>query len=95
MKTNQITDALNSMTRDELRAAATQLGVTRGKEKVNTVQNLVAAINENKVRFTLAFYLRPNTNPDSVIAPTVYAKKLRTHKKDKVMVPPPTVTATA
>jgi len=87
MKANLITDSLNTMTRDELRAVAIHLNVPRGKEKNNTVSNLAAAIHAKKVRFSLQFTLRPNTDPTATTAPTVYSKKLRTHKPDKIVHP--------
>ena len=47
---------LASMTRDELRASATALGVKPGKDKENTIKNIVAAIVDNKVRFSTQFF---------------------------------------
>jgi len=85
MKPSLIIDTLNSMTRHELRAVATKLNVPRGKEKVNTVANILTAISNKDARFTVDFSIKEKGIPASNYAPTIYRKKLRTHKPDKVL----------
>lgn len=89
MNKTLITLTLNSMSRDELRAVAQRLNVPRGKDKNNTIANLVNAIEQKTARFTLQFTIRPNTDPNARFSPAIYCKKLRTHKTDKVIVPAP------
>ena len=88
MKTQQITDTLNTMSRDELRAVASKLGVKPGKDKANTVQNLTSAIEAGNARFTIEFTIREKGTAGSSYANSVYRKKLRTHKPDKVLFAP-------
>lgn len=85
MKTNQITDCLNTMNRPELAAVAKSLHVPVGKSRSNTVSNLTAAIVEKKARFTVQFTIRSNANPNDRFVPSLFSKKLRTHKSDKVV----------
>lgn len=89
MKPSLIIDTLNSMTREELCAVATKLGVPRGKGKNNTVGNLVTAFGNGQAQFTIQFTVRSNpTNPDvNTVGNAIYSKKLRTHKPDKIMIP--------
>lgn len=87
MKASQVLDALNTMTRDELRAVAARLNVPRGKDKVNTVSNVATAIVGGDARFTLEFTIREKGIADSTYAPAIFKKKLRTHKPDKVTLP--------
>lgn len=89
IKPSLIVDTLNSMTRDELRAVATKLGVKCGKAKNNTVGNLMIAFANVQAQFTIQFTVRSNpTNPDvDTVGNVIYSKKLRTHKPDKIMTP--------
>lgn len=87
MQTLTIVNTIGTMTRSELRAVATQLNVPRGRNRSDTVKNLAKAILDGKARFTIQFTLRSNEQPDVRFAPTIFSKKLRTHKPDKVIVP--------
>lgn len=81
---------LNSMTRDELRGVATSLGIPIGKEKKNTVANIVRGIIDGKVQLKTMFYIFA---PATTTAPrrALFVKKLRTYKDDKVIQPAPVV----
>ena len=85
MNSSQVTDALNTMTRSQLRAVATRLNVPRGRNRQDTVENLTNSIVNGNGRFTLQFTIRENGISDDSYARTIFAKKLRTHKPDKVL----------
>jgi hypothetical protein len=91
MKANQIGLTLNEMTRSDLAAVATKLGVKVGKSKENTVANLTKAIEAGKARFTVQFTIRTNDDPKATLAPAIFSMKLRTHKDNKVVVPAPVI----
>jgi hypothetical protein len=86
---SHITNTLNEMTRPDLAAVATSLGVPVGKSKANTVSNLAKAIQAGKARFTIQFTIRKNADPKANYAPAVFSMKLRTHKDDKIVVAAP------
>jgi len=90
----QIIDALSAMSRDELRAVALNLNVARGKNKNDTIDNLVAAFRSGVGRFTLQFTIRETGIPGAY-PPAMFSRKLRTHKPDKTMVPAPAYVPTA
>lgn len=95
VKTNQtvqVYETLNSLTRDELRALATHLGVPRGKDKKNTVANLAAAVRDGKARVkTLVYISSPPPDGQEYGGRTLLVKKFRTYKPDKVLQPVPPV----
>ena len=91
MQTNQISNVLNEMTRPDLAAVASKLGVAVGKSKANTVANLTKAIQAGKARFTVQFTIRDNTDPKANFVPTLFSMKLRTHKANKVVTAAPLV----
>ena len=73
--------SLETMSRDELRNLATKCNVPREKEKKNTVDNLVSAMEKNEIRMTSAFTIRTGEKEGDM----VYCKKLRTAREDSVV----------
>jgi hypothetical protein len=84
-----ITNCLNSMTREELRAVAKELNIKSGKDKNTTIANLVTAFGNLESQFTIQFTIRKNPeNPEwNTVGNAIYSKKLRTHKHDRIMLP--------
>ncbi len=79
----------NSMTRDELRAVATVLGVPRGKDRQNTVSNLTSAVEDGKAGLkAVCTVCKPPSGVVKFSRP-VFIKKLRTYKGDKVLMNAP------
>lgn len=83
-----VTCALSSMTRTELRAVAHRLNIPRGKDKIDTLQNLADAITNGDARFTAMITIREKGTPGMKYVPAVFQKKLRTHKANKVLLRP-------
>lgn len=75
---------LNSMTRDELRALARRIGIKRGRNRVDTINNLLLAqsVNVMHAKVKVEFCPKPET-PDSYRIP-VFGKKFSTGKAPKV-----------
>lgn len=75
---------LNSMSRDEVRALAKRLGIKRGRNRVDTINNLVlaqsAGVMHTKVK--VEFCPKPE-NPDDYRVP-VFGKKFSNGKTPKV-----------
>jgi len=86
MKTYQIVDLLNSMTRSQLRNVARKLNIRTGRNKENTIVNIHNAIANGNARFTVEFTIREPGIAGSTFANAVFQKKLRTHKADKVII---------
>lgn len=87
MNKTLISLTLNSMSRNELRLVAKRLNIPRGKDKNNTISNLVNAFEQKTARFTLQFTIRRNPDPTARYAIyskiyskryAIYSKKLRT-----------------
>ena len=83
----QIVESLNTMTRAQLRATARKLNIRTGRNKSDSVANIVTAIATQNARFTVEFTIREAGVAGSSYAPAVFQKKLRTHKPDKITVP--------
>ena len=83
----QITASLNTMTRAQLRAVARKLNARTGRNKSDSVANILTAISNGQARFTVEFTIREKGIADSTFAPAIFKKKLRTHKPDKVTLP--------
>jgi hypothetical protein len=81
-----ITQTLDNLTRDEARAIATKLGVPRGRNRADTIKNLVAAVETKKARLSVTVTIRSNPHPEASYAPALFSKKFRTHKPNKVLV---------
>ncbi len=82
-----ITNALDNLTRNELRSIAIKNNVPRGRSGKDTKANLSKAIAAKKLRLSVTVTIRPNTNPDARFVPASFSKKYRTHKPNKVIVP--------
>ena len=94
MKTNttvQTYEVLNSMTREEVRALATHLGVKRGKDKKNTVANLARAVVDGKARIKTLVTISSPPLAGCAFGRTLFVKKFRSYKPDKVTSPVPPV----
>ena len=89
--------ALGTLTRDESRALATHLGVPRGKNKNDTVYHLADAITAGKAHVKTVIYIStPPKTEDLAINPyakgrTLFVKKFRNYKTDKVLTPVPPI----
>lgn len=89
MKSNDTRHLFESMTRDELRAVAISLNVPRGRNKTNTIANLISAVNDGTAHVKMLCSIEA---PRSAILPdgfTAFVKKLRTYKPDQVVVKHP------
>lgn len=87
---SQIQSALETMSREELRAVATHLNVPRGKEKKNTIVNLADAFTSGKARFKLVFTIKTNPPAGAQFGSRkLFIKKLRTYGDEKVLLNPP------
>jgi len=86
----QATEVLESMTRDEIRNLATHLGVKRGKDKKNTVQNILAAFRLGTARIKVFATISAAPAAGTTYGKTLYVKKFRSYKEDKLIqaVPP-------
>lgn len=89
---------LNTLSRDELRAFATHLGVPRGKDKQDTIKNLVAVMgNSDKVyvKTVVEFHVPPTPEAKAswyrAKGKSLFAKKFRNYRTDKVIRPVPPV----
>ena len=83
---------LASMTRDELRSVAKVLNVPRGRNGKDTLANLSNAIATGKAHIKVLGYIyapAPADAPAGSRGATVFIKKLRTYKADKVLFAPP------
>ena len=83
---------LASMTREELRSVAKVLNVPRGKNGKDTLRNLTEAFAEGKAHVKVLGYIyapAPADAPAGSRGATVFIKKLRTYKADKVLFAPP------
>jgi len=89
MNATVVSNLLNGLSREEVRAVATKLQVKRGKEKKDTVQNLTNAIMDGGARFAVTVEVKPPypdpQNPDTMM-PCVFLGKQYTYKESKVMV---------
>ena len=92
--TQNVSDALNTLTREELRTLATNLNVPRGKEKKNTLANLAKAINDGQcqVKTVITIFSLPATQtpPSSYTrhGRTLFYGKFRNYKAAKTVVTP-------
>jgi hypothetical protein len=89
-------DAINSMSRSELSALAKQAGVSVGKSKPNTVDNLLGAIIQGKLQVKSIFTVTLPPPPVLQTSPygarhgrTLFVKKFRSYRPDKVLTPVP------
>lgn len=75
---------LQSMTRDELRALARRIGIKRGRNRVDTINNLLLAQSTNVMhaKVKVEFCPKPE-NPDDYRIP-VFGKKFSNGKPPKV-----------
>lgn len=86
---------LNTLTRDELRALATHLGVPRGKDKEDSITNLTDAITKGTAHVKTIVYISTPPTPEAKAANpyakgnTLFVKKFRNYKTDKVIIPVP------
>ena len=90
-KTNiksHVHDALNSMSRQELRKLATRFNLRVGQNKQNTVDSIVKAIDGEKIGFKSVVTISemPLSPTSTTIRKSVFVKKFRTYKPDKVLV---------
>jgi hypothetical protein len=96
IKPLQTFPVLNTMTRSELRRLAIHLGVRRGRNRSDTIRNLSDAITLGKARLKSVVTIETAPlpgNPASYHGKTLFCKKFRTYKADKVLIPVPPVTA--
>jgi len=84
-----VMEVLNSMTRTELRNLAVQLGVPRGRNKRDTEKNLGQAIYDGKAHIKTVVYINALPIPPSTQGQTLFIKKFRTYKPDKVLMQTP------
>lgn len=70
---------LSSMTRDELRAVATEIGVPRGKNAKDTAANLQKAVADGKLNFKASCTLSFKPEDGSAPRKTYFGKTLRTY----------------
>ena len=70
---------LSSMTRDELRAVATEIGVPRGKNASDTAKNLQQAVADGKLHFKASCTLSFKPADGSASRQTYFGKTLRTY----------------
>lgn len=75
---------LNSMTRDELRALARRIGIKRGRNRSDTINNLLLAQSANVMhaKVKVEFCPKPET-PEDYRVP-VFGKKFSNGKAPKV-----------
>lgn len=90
-----IEQVINTLTRDELRALATQFGVPVGKSKENTITNLMEAIQNGKARVKLMVYVGHPPVQGQKYGQFIFAKKFRSYKEDKIVIPLPKVVVPA
>lgn len=84
MKTTLATKILNDLTREELNAVASNLNLSLGKSKSNTVTNIAQAITKGKARISGVVSIQtPRT--DNKIPLNLAVRKIRTHKPDKTI----------
>ena len=76
-----------SMNWAELKSVAKVLKITVGKNKAVTMANLTDAVAHGKAGIKLVGYISAAPAEGSTFRPTVYIKKLRTYKDDKVVQP--------
>ena len=92
-----ISIVLGTLNRDELRALATHLNVPRGKDKENTIANIKTAVANGTAHVkTIVYISTPPSPADAAANPyakgnTLFVKKFRNYKADKVMTPVPPV----
>ena len=83
---------LNTLTRDELRALSTHLGVQRGKNKEDSITNMVSAFTNGMAHVkTIVYISTPPTLESKAIDPyakgnTLFIKEFRNYKTDKVII---------
>jgi hypothetical protein len=79
---------LVNMTREELRRTAIALNVKRGRNRMNTIDNLLAAIEEGSVGLKAECTIcKPPVAPATYSVP-VFKAKLRTYKVPRVLQSP-------
>ncbi len=88
-KANIASPLLASMTREELRSVARVLGVPRGKNTKDTIANLTQAVADGKAQVKMVGYITTPVTPEQPFRKTLFVKKLRTYKDDKVLVSVP------
>jgi hypothetical protein len=84
-----IIGCLNTMTRNQLRAVASSLKVSRGKKKTDTLANVMDAICTNDARLSVEFTIREKSQFGQDFTNAIFKKKLRTYREDIVIISPP------
>jgi hypothetical protein len=90
MKTNQITDLLNTMSRTELRRLAIHLNIPRGRNKHDTIANLGNAFSTGTARLKIVFTIKAEPVRGMRFSRPLFMKKIRNYDTDRVLfqVPP-------
>jgi hypothetical protein len=84
-----VLNLISGMSRPEQRALAKRFGLKMGKSGKDTANNIVAAVEAEKIKFTAVVQIKTVPDANSKYGDLVYSRKVRnlTGKEDRVLFP--------